>query len=283
MPQQDRTGEVVGERYRLVELLDSGGQGHVYRACDTHTNDVVAVKILKNELTKDAEWRERMFREARALTLLAGAATVEIHAQTATNDGALCLVMEYLKGADLEDTLRRLEHDGVQLAPRRLVSMLDPIVRTLTLAHSHRILHRDVKPGNIFVLDDGGVRLLDFGFAKFLELQGMTRSGFVAGSPSYLAPELWAGRMDLDGRIDVYGLGAVVFRALAGEPPFSGPLPTLLTQATSGPRPSLLKYRPDLPLGMDLWVAQALAIEREQRFGTVQELWDAFVALIGRR
>jgi len=281
MPQQDRTGEVVGDRYRLVELLDSGGQGHVYRACDTHTNDVVAIKILKNELTKDAEWRERMFREARALTVLAGAATVEIHAQMATNDGALCLVMEYLKGADLEDTLRRQEHEGVQLDAHRLVRMLTPIVRTLGLAHSHRILHRDVKPGNIFVLDDGGVRLLDFGFAKFLELQGMTRSGFVAGSPSYLAPELWAGRMDLDARIDVYGLGAVIFRALAGQPPFSGPLPTLLTQATSGPRPSLLKYRPDLPPGMDAWVEKALAIERETRFHTVHELWDAFLALVG--
>jgi len=281
MPQQDRTGEVVGDRYRLVELLDSGGQGHVYRACDTHTNDVVAIKILKNELTKDAEWRERMFREARALTVLAGAATVEIHAQMATNDGALCLVMEYLKGADLEDTLRRQEHEGVQLDAHRLVRMLTPIVRTLALAHSHRILHRDVKPGNIFVLDDGGVRLLDFGFAKFLELQGMTRSGFVAGSPSYLAPELWAGRMDLDARIDVYGLGAVIFRALAGQPPFSGPLPTLLTQATSGPRPSLLRYRPDLPQGMDGWVERALAIERDARFHTVNALWDAFLTLVG--
>jgi len=281
MPQQDRTGEVVGDRYRLVELLDSGGQGHVYRACDTHTNDVVAIKILKNELTKDAEWRERMFREARALTVLAGAATVEVHAQMATNDGALCLVMEYLKGADLEDTLRRQEHEGVQLDPHQLVRMLTPVVRTLALAHSHRILHRDVKPGNIFVLEDGSVRLLDFGFAKFLELQSMTRSGFVAGSPSYLAPELWAGRMDLDGRLDVYGLGAVIFRALAGQPPFSGPLPSLLTQATSGPRPSILKYRPDLPLGMDGWVERALAIERDERFGTVNELWDAFLALVG--
>lgn len=281
MPQQDRTGEVVGERYRLVELLDSGGQGHVYRASDTHTNDVVAIKILKNELTKDAEWRERMFREARALTLLAGAATVQIHAQTVTNDGALCLVMEYLKGADLEDTLRRHEHEGVQFDPHRLVRMLNPIVRALALAHSHRILHRDVKPGNIFVLDDGGVRLLDFGFAKFLELQTMTRSGFVAGSPSYLAPEVWAGRSDLDCRIDVYGLGAVIFRALAGEPPFSGPLPTLLTQATTGPRPSLLKYRPDLPGGIDAWVAEALAIERDARFGSVDALWDAFLSLVG--
>jgi serine/threonine-protein kinase len=282
MPLQDRTGEVVGERYRLVELLDSGGQGHVYRACDTHTDGVVAIKILKNELTKDAEWRERMFREARALTLLAGAATVQVHAQTATNDGALCLVMEYLKGADLEDTLRRQEHEGVQLDPQRLVRMLSPIVRTLALAHEHRILHRDVKPGNIFVLDDGSVRLLDFGFAKFLELQTMTASGFVAGSPSYLAPELWAGRTDLDCRLDVYGLGAVIFRALAGQPPFTGPLPHLLRQATAGPRPSLTKYRPDLPGAIDAWVEQALAIERDARFGSVHELWDAFLALVGR-
>lgn len=281
VPQKDRTGERVGERYELVDLLDSGGQGHVYRARDIETDEVVAIKILKNELTKDAEWRERMFREARALTLLAGAATVQLHDQTSTKDGALCIVMEYLHGADLEDTLRGFEQDQIQVSPRTLIPMMNPIVRTLALAHRHNILHRDVKPGNIFVLDDGSVRLLDFGFAKFLELQDMTRSGFVAGSPSYLAPELWLGKTDLDQRIDVYGLGAVIFRALAGQPPFTGPLPSLLRRATSGPRPSLLEFRPDLPSGMDLWVQRALAIERDARFSTVHYLWDAFLTLIG--
>jgi serine/threonine-protein kinase len=156
-----------------------------------------------------------------------------------------------------------------------------PVVETLSLAHQHNILHRDVKPGNIFVLNDGSVRLLDFGFAKFLDLKSMTQTGFIAGSPSYLAPELWAGRLDLDSRIDVYGVGAVVFRCLAGRPPFVGPLPSLLTQATSGARPSLREFRSDLPRAVDSWVEKALAIDPETRFSSVADLWTALLDALG--
>ena len=276
VPQQDRTGELVAGRYELVKLIDSGGQGHVYRAHDARADRVVAVKILKSELTKDAEWRERMVREARALTLLAGAAAVKVHDQATTSDGALCLVMEFLKGADLEDTLRALEAEARLLSLVDLEHIIAPVVETLELAHRHNIVHRDVKPGNIFVLDDGSVRLLDFGFAKFLELSGMTQSGYVAGSPSYLAPEIWLGRTDLDQRVDIYGIGAVVFRALAGRPPFIGALPSLLTQATGGRRPSLCAHRPDLPGALDRWVERALAIDPDERFQSVAQLWEAF-------
>ncbi len=282
VPQNDRTGEWVGGRYQLIELIDSGGQGHVYRARDSESETVVAVKILKNELTKHAEWRERMFREAQALTLLTGASVAKVHDQTATSDGALCLVMEYLEGADLEDRLRALEAEQRELEPEAMVDMLAPIVFTLGLAHEHNILHRDVKPGNIFVLDDGTTRLLDFGFAKFLDLTGMTQSGYIAGSPSYLAPELWAGKTEVDRRIDVYGLGAVIFRSLAKEAPFVGPLPSLLTQATAGPRPSLCARRPDLPRAVDGWVERALAIDPEQRFQSVEELWDSLTRILRR-
>ncbi len=275
-PQQDRTGELVAGRYELEKLIDSGGQGHVYRARDTRDDRIVAVKILKNELTKDAQWRERMIREARALTLLAGAAAVKIHDQATTSDGALCLVMEFLKGADLEDTLRELESGARQLSVVELERIIAPVVETLELAHRHNIVHRDVKPGNIFVLDDGSVRLLDFGFAKFLELSGMTQSGYIAGSPSYLAPEIWLGSTELDQRVDIYGLGAVVFRALAGRPPFVGALPNLLAQATSGRRPSLRAHRPDLPGAVDDWVERALAIDPSERFESVGGLWEGF-------
>jgi eukaryotic-like serine/threonine-protein kinase len=276
VPQQDRTGELVAGRYELVKLIDSGGQGHVYRAHDARDDRVVAVKILKNELIKDAEWRERMIREARALTLLAGAAAVKVHDQATTSDGALCLVMEFLKGADFEDTLRAVEANARLLSLLELERIIAPVVETLELAHRHSIVHRDVKPGNIFVLDDGSVRLLDFGFAKFLELSGMTQAGYVAGSPSYLAPEVWLGSTDLDQRVDIYALGAVVFRALAGRPPFVGPLPKLLTQATSGRRPSLCVHRPDLPRAVDGWVERALAIDPSERFASVGGLWDGF-------
>ena len=275
-PQRDRTGEVVGGHYELTKLLDSGGQGHVYRARDIRTDDWVAVKVLKNELTKQQEWRERMFREAQALTLLAGMAAVTIYDQAVTSDGAVCLIMEYLNGADLEDTLRALEARDENMSVARLEEIVAPVAETLARAHRHSIVHRDIKPGNIFVLADGTVRLLDFGFAKFLELKSMTQAGFIAGSPSYLAPELWAGQTEIDSRIDVYGLGAVIFRCLAGQPPFVGPLPSLLKQATAGARPSLRRFRPELPVAVDAWVERALAIDPGQRFPSVEHLWRAF-------
>ena len=123
---------------------------------------------------------------------------------------------------------------------------MDPVVHTLEVAHNAGILHRDIKPGNIFVLNDGTVRLLDFGFAKFVRMRGLTMAGFVAGSPSYIAPEAWKGDPGLlDQRIDVYGLAVVMFRALTGKPPFvAGELVELLKMATTGKRPSLHKLAP---------------------------------------
>ncbi len=120
------------------------------------------------------------------------------------------------------------------------------------------------------------MRLLDFGFAKFTRLMSFTGDGFVAGSPSYLAPECWFGKRDLDARVDVYSMGAVVFRALAGVPPFSGGIEQLLRDVTSAPRPGLHALRRDLPPAIDDWVRQVLAIERDHRFLGVRAMWTAF-------
>ena len=149
------------------------------------------------------------------------------------------------------------------------------------MCSSDLIVHRDMKPKNIFVVDPahgGGVKLLDFGFAKFLRMRSVTAQGMVAGSPSYIAPEQWLGQgATLDGRVDVYGLAAVMFRALTGRPPFlASDLHELLVLVTSAPRPSLHALRPDLPPAVDDWVEQALAIDREERFSTVRALLLAF-------
>jgi serine/threonine-protein kinase len=141
-------------------------------------------------------------------------------------------------------------------------------------------LHRDLKPRNIFVLDKGGVRLLDFGFAKFTRMRSVTQVGMVAGSPSYIAPEIWKGAEHLDQRIDVYSLAAVVFRALAGTTPFSGEgMKEVLIKVTTAPRPSLFALRPDLSPRIDDWVQQALAIEPEHRFESVRGMWTALASL----
>lgn len=276
----DRTGEVIAGRYRLVAQLDRGGQGVVYRAIDQKHGDEVAIKVLTGHNAQDVEWRERMMREAHALTILTGTSAVRIFHQAWADDGAFCLVTELLHGKDFEDHLLALEARKEQLTPAQLVKLLDPVVDTLEAAHASGILHRDIKPRNLFVLTNGGVRLLDFGFAKFTRMRAVTQAGMVAGSPSYIAPEIWKGSEHFDQRIDVYSMAAVAFRALAGCTPFDGDgLKEVLSQVTTAPRPSLFALRPDLNPGLDDWVQLALAIEPEQRFERVRGMWNALGSL----
>jgi serine/threonine-protein kinase len=277
----DRTGEVIAGRYKLVAQLDRGGQGVIYRAIDQRHGDEVAVKVLTGNKAQDVEWRERMMREAHALTVLSGTSAVQIFHQAWADDGAFCLITELLRGKDFEDYLLAREE---KLAPDELTKLLDPVVTTLESAHKAGILHRDIKPRNIFVLDQGGVRLLDFGFAKFTRMRKVTQAGMVAGSPSYIAPEIWKGSEHFDQRIDVYSLAAVAFRALSGETPFSGAnMKEVLSKVTTAPRPSLFAVRPDLDPKVDDWVQLALAIEPEHRFESVRGMWTALASLSARQ
>jgi eukaryotic-like serine/threonine-protein kinase len=276
-PTRNRSGELVGGRYRLDALLDRGGQATVYRGVDLRMGDEVAIKVILPPQKPDASYRDRMLREVHALTVLAGTAAVRAYHQVWGEDGSLFLIMELLHGANLEACLDAAENQGTRLTRADLVPILEPVVSTLETAHAAGILHRDLKPSNIFVQTDGSVRLLDFGFAKFVRMRTVTLAGHVAGSPSYIAPESWQESTEsLDQRIDVYGFSAVAFRALAGRPPFvSDSVFEIMRQCSTAPRPSLHALRPDLPAAVDDWVKLALAIERDERFVTVRAAWTA--------
>jgi serine/threonine-protein kinase len=279
---KDRSGQILGGRYELVGLLDKGGQGSVYRALDRRAGDYVAIKVLAESWSNRPDWRERMFREARALTSLTGTAAVRVLDQGWTDDHSLYLVMELLQGFDLETYMDRLEKSGQHLPLNLVTPIFGPVVETLELAHDRGILHRDLKPANIFLIERGGVRLLDFGFAKFVRERGLTAAGFIAGSPSFIAPEIWKDSQSIDQRIDVYSLAAVIFRVLAGRPPFfHKELVEILKMVTTAPRPSLHQLRPDLPASVDDWVQQALAIDPADRFMRVRAMWNALRGTLG--
>lgn len=249
----------------------------MYRAHDLRDGDRVAIKMLKASFADDGDSRERLLREARALMTLAGTAAVRVLDQRWCR-GELFVVMELLDGASFDEHLQHLHEP---LTPRQLLDLLEPVVRTLQLAHEHGIVHRDVKPANIFVCRNGEVRLIDFGFAKFSNLLSFTASGHAAGSPSYMAPEIWNG-VAVDRRVDIYSLGVVVFRALGGKVPFDpSNLAHLWRAATSDPRPSLHALRPELPRDLDAWIAQAMAIDPNQRFLSVRAAWNALRASLG--
>jgi eukaryotic-like serine/threonine-protein kinase len=275
----DRVGQLISERYELLEVVGRGGQGTVYRARDRWSPRRVAVKILGSKAAREPHVVERLMREQQAMIVLKGTSAVELFDVCRGNEGELCLVMELLTGVDLDEHLYVLEQRRERMPLPRVAQIFDPIVSTLETAHAAGILHRDLKPANIFLVEGGGVRLLDFGLARLKQSAPLTAAGTVMGSPSFMAPEAWTGVSDLlDARADVYSLGVILFRVLAGELPLSGTsLQEKFLNTTTGARPSLLRYRPDLPRRADDWVALALAIDREQRFASVRALWNAFL------
>ena len=277
-----RKSQLLGGRYEIIEVIGRGGQSTVYRAHDRIDGDDVAIKLVHGALG-DPDVTERIFREAQSMSQLLGTSAVRILHQVRTDDGALGLVMELLEGRDLEAHLGELEtrHERPTLA--WIQQTFAPIVSTLTAAHSRGLVHRDLKAENIFLVSEtkgGGVRLLDFGFVKLLRAPKITGSEMVAGSPSYIAPETWLyGAANVNVQADVYSLGVMLFRAIAGRLPFDGA--TVVEQmvaVTSGPRPRIAAQRIDLSPDIDAWVQQALAIDRDDRFQSANGVFRAFCA-----
>lgn len=271
----DLTGTVISDRYELTSLVGQGGQGAVYRAEDRLEQRTVAVKVLPIAAT-NKELSARLAREQEAMLALAGTSAVAVYDLCEGPKGALCLVMEFLEGEDLEKHLENLEDRGDRLPLARLSTIAEPLVDTLERAHEAGIVHRDLKPANIFLLSEGeGVRLLDFGLSRMQSAMPLTAAGTIVGSPSYIAPEVWKGATsDLDRRADVYSFAVILFRALAGRLPFTGEsLQEKFMAATTARRPSLHALRPDLPKRIDAWTEVALAIDREQRYASVRALW----------
>jgi serine/threonine-protein kinase len=281
-------GDVIDGQYRLVRPIGEGGHGTVYEAEDLDIGAPVALKFLRSEVADTPEFATRMRREARAMGALSGTAAVQIYAYNRAKNGPMYIVMELLRGKDFEKYLREYERETGLMPRSKVFELVSPIVDTLDIAHQRGIVHRDVKPANIFVLEStarGPVRLLDFGLVKDLASSTpLTQEGLVVGSPSYIAPESWQGKPDrVSASADVYALGAVIYRALAGEVPFPAEsLIDVVRMSTRGIRPSLHRLRPDLPQAVDAWVARALAIDPKQRHQSVRELWISLVGLLGR-
>ncbi len=270
------------KRYRLIRQIGAGAHGVVWQARDLETRDEVALKFLKPGLGFDPEFNRRLEREARAMAQLRGTCAVYVHGLRLDADATAYLVMEMLHGQNLETFLGEAERAGGRMKAARMLQLLRPVAETLEQAHAMNIVHRDLKPGNLMVLKNGGVRLLDFGLVKLLDEASLTGEGMIAGSPNYIAPEAWRGDPRiLDHRIDVYSLGVIVFRALAGRTPADArSIVQALAWATQGARPSLRALRPKLPAAIDPWVAKVLAIDPDARFQSIREMWGALEGIL---
>ncbi|RYZ08032.1 MAG: serine/threonine protein kinase [Myxococcales bacterium] len=283
-----KPGDVISNRYRILERLGSGAHGVVYRARDLETRGELALKFLGEGKGLDPELSRRMEREAVAMARLRGTSAVYVHGIATAQDGMLYVAMEMLYGKDFEAYLAEAEAVGGRIKAARLLEVLRPVTSTLEQAHRQGIIHRDLKPSNVFIVDPakgGGVRLLDFGLAKLLDAGTLTSEGMIAGTPSYIAPEAWRGTSKvLDHRIDVYALGVMVFRALSGRlPPPSGNLLEICEWATSGERPSLHALRTSVPRAIDVWIYKALAISPDERFPSISAALSALEAILVTR
>lgn len=281
-------GDVVNNRYRILEKLGAGAHGIVFRARDLETREELALKFLGDGKSLDPDYSRRIEREAMVMARLRGTSAVYVHGLNIAQDGSLYLVMEVLVGKDFEEYLGDAERVGGRLKKHKLLELLRPIVDTLEAAHQKGIVHRDLKPSNVFIVDPargGGVRLLDFGLAKVLDASALTADGMVAGTPSYISPEAWQGiSRILDQRVDVYSLGVLVFRALSGRTPApKGNLLDVCSWAMKGERPSLHALRPSLPRAIDAWAQKALAIAPNDRFQSVRALWSSLEGLLAER
>jgi serine/threonine-protein kinase len=272
-------GDVVAGRYLLQSEIGRGGHGVVFRAEDTQLGVPVAVKVLNRDIAEQDQYVLRLWREAQSLAALWGTSVVQVHEFDTDDRGFVYMVMELLEGEPLDTHLYELESFGDRMNAVRVLAILEPIAHALGVAHQKGIIHRDIKPPNIFIIDPafgGGTRLMDFGLAKTQDFEEITDAGMIAGSPSYISPEIWKSA-PFDHRADLYSFGAVTFRMLAGQPPFVAQTTLKLYEtATTAPRPRVTAFRPELSRALDDWFQRALAIEVRDRFVDMNQMWAGF-------
>jgi serine/threonine-protein kinase len=258
--------------YVLLEPIGHGGMAVVYRATQERLDRTVAVKILSENLAASSEFMERFRREARTSANLRHPNVITVHDFGEDERGVPYLVLEYIEGPTLADLM------DTGLDDARIPDLLDQIAAGLDYAHARGVIHRDVKPGNVLITEDGRAVLTDFGLAWLLEGAHLTLTGGVIGTPEYMSPEQAAGE-PIDHRCDVYALGVVLYEMLVGERPFVADTPIgVLLKHLQDPAPSVLDARPDLPAPVGDVLQKVLVKDPAQRYASAGELARAFRA-----
>jgi serine/threonine-protein kinase len=231
------SGNIIAQQYEILDRISEGGMATVYTARRMADGSIVALKVLREQYASDAEFIERFQREAKAVSELAHPHMVRVY--DSGRDGSVhYIAMEYVEGANLKEYIRR---EG-RLAPERALQIAAQVCEALEFAHSHNIVHRDIKPQNILLTRDGQLKLTDFGIARALSSATITQTGTVLGSVQYLSPE--QARGSAVGRAaDIYALGVVLYEMVTGQLPFEGDSPIAVALAhvhKAPPTPSSL-------------------------------------------
>lgn len=266
--------QLLGRRYRIRGFIGKGSYARVYLANDEQTGLPVAVKVMEKPFRDDPEARKRFLQEARAITKIGHPNIVRVmEAGIRADDGAPYLVMEFLFGEPVGTHLRR---DGA-LPLDIALPALRQAAAGLSAAHERNIVHRDVKPDNLFFIGEPGdpydLKVLDFGFSK-LQTSKLTAAGIILGTPAYMAPEQVLAE-EVDARADIYGLGMVMYHMLTGRPPFKtgNDVKTLAKQLSSHPPPPSARLS-TIDARSEMVVAMATQKNPENRYPTMQHFFD---------
>ncbi|MEZ4300530.1 MAG: protein kinase [Polyangiaceae bacterium] len=279
------TGHDLPPRYRLQSKIASGGMGTVWTAEDVHLGRPVAVKLLLRQHQPNEEIRERFKQEAHILARLNNPHIVRVFDYGETSAGVPYIAMELLEGETLGARLQRLRTLPVAF----VTQIIGQVASALATAHASGVVHRDIKPENIFLSSIGGdtfVKLIDFGIAKAPpsdQLSLSTMTGQILGTPTHMSPDSMFGSKDVDGRADVWGLGALAYEALTGQRPFQGKsFPEVVIATDKGVFVKPTTLQPGLPDAIDAWTSRALSRDRDTRFASVTEAAVAFKEAAGR-
>jgi serine/threonine protein kinase, bacterial len=265
-------------RYGLLSMLGAGGMGQVWRARDSQTNRVVALKVLPEHSADDDESRERFRRECEAVAQLTEPHIIPIH-DFGDVDGRLFLNMRLVDGKDL----RTLIKEEGALAPTRAVAIIVQVAGALQAAHDVGLVHRDVKPSNILVCANDFAYLIDFGIAHASGDATLTKAGETIGTAVYMAPEAIGAAVKTHSRVDVYALACVLYECLTGGPPFTSDagVQGLIIHHLHTPPPQPSVTNSDVPVAFDAVIAKGMAKNPDDRYSSVHELATAARAAAG--
>ena len=262
-------GQKINDRYEVTKLIGEGGMANVYLGYDTILERDVAIKVLRGDLSDDEKFVRRFRREAQNASLLNHPNIVQIY-DVGEDDGNFYIVMEYIKG----QTLKQLIKKRGKLTPAETVDIISQLTDGLAHAHDSYIIHRDIKPQNIMILEDGMVKITDFGIAMALNASDLTQTNSVMGSVHYLPPEQASGKGSTI-KSDIYSLGILMYEMLAGTMPFKGETAVeIAMKHLKNPMPSIRKENPNVPQALENIILKATAKNTKNRYNNVREVYD---------
>ena len=262
-------GQKINDRYQIIRTIGEGGMANVYLAYDTILDRNVAVKVLRGDLANDEKFVRRFQREAISASSLSHPNIVEMY-DVGEDNGKYFIVMEYLEGK----TLKNLVKKRGALTLSEVIDIMLQLTSAVACAHESYIIHRDIKPQNVLILDDGKVKITDFGIATALNSNELTQTNSVMGSVHYLPPEQ-ANGAGASVKSDIYSLGILMYELLTGKLPFKGENAVeIAIKQMRDPIPSVCDFNPEIPQSIENIILKASAKNPKNRYDTVMEMYD---------